>query len=614
MVSRLLQKFLIVLVLAISLSMPICANIFLDAAQIQIHKVTDKKPIHKSPIEFRQAVTRYIKNTDVNCLQVPQRNTDENVSYKKELRYLFKNYEKLSVVALLSRLRSAHQAMVKQDTNIDGEGYKKYEQICSALLLTCAQVFVGDVRNQILNVLHDIDNFIVYWRYQQNHQISYFFGKSPIKWIVGKNQEKEIIHNLIRLERKQSEFYTMLGALTGHLHVFTETGTTYEDCYAWIEQLFTIVASVKVEIHDSTTDGTNFDTLAVQLERKIKRVSKLKDDCMLSLKMAKKPSHFVRHWITYTIGAASIAYLIHYHVSSPEILPKALEKSQGAIKSVVQSVVVDPMTDLWRVFFGTHSEDSITNIEEKVEKIEKIAGIIEAKVNELTAADIQSLKEYSLALSNKVLARMKVANKDEIMEEISAGCLDKLSKLAEDTSIYYYNDKVDLGIANVLLMIDEVLTLLQKYPELIDEGILPLLQEIGFLFADVGKVTSNLLKNNFWTVKLAAFTPLAGACFGIHKTYQWSTTRDYSPIRIALADVNSLLIESAAHLDDYDYGKLVYLICKLRHKSVYLKDALSNEFLTDVAKLESKQYSAQTKRGIVENMFNKYAFLGRIAT
>ena len=99
---------------------------------------------------------------------------------------------------------------------------------------------------------------------------------------------------------------------------------------------------------------------------------------------------------------------------------------------------------------------------------------------------------------------------------------------------------------------------------------------------------------------------------GLSKTYQWATARDYSPIRIALADVNSLLIESPMPLDDYDYGKLVYLVHKLRNKASSLKDALCSEFLADITKLESKRFDVAAKRGIVENMFNKYAFLGRI--
>jgi hypothetical protein len=612
MIHTIRQIFgLLFLFSTLSYADPVHKNIFLAIAQDQVDKIIKKPVSHKSPLEFKQAVTRYIKNTDIHCFQGMQRNSDENVSYKKELQYLFKNYGKFSAITLLSRLRSAHHTMVKQDTNSDGESYKKYEQICSALLLTCAQVFFNDARSQILNALHEVDNLIVYWRYQQQHQIKYFFNKSPIKWVVGQSQEKEVARNVAQLERKQKELYTMLGTLTGHAHLFTEAGSVYEDCYSWIAQLLDIVSCPKTSSYDS--DGTRFDSIAAQLEAKIKSVGTLNHDCMSSLKSAKKPSHFVRNWMMYTTLMGISGYMVHYHSCNPQMLPAVCEKIKLSIQRIGKDVVIDPMIDLWGVFFETHSESALTNVEEKVAKIEKFAGIIEARVAELTAEDIKSLKQYSTELLDKVLARMKVLNKEEIMQDAAVGNLNKLSKLVENTPVYYYDDKVDLGIANILLMTDEILNLLQKYPELIDEGILPLLQQIGLLFADVGKIAKDLLKNNFWTIKLAAFTPLAGACFCIARTYLWATTRNYSPIRIALADINSLLIESSTHLDDHDYGKLVYLICKLRHKTTYLKDPLSNDFLIDVSKLESKQYSAPIKRGIVENMFNKYAFLGRIA-
>jgi hypothetical protein len=57
----------------------------------------------------------------------------------------------------------------------------------------------------------------------------------------------------------------------------------------------------------------------------------------------------------------------------------------------------------------------------------------------------------------------------------------------------------------------------------------------------------------------------------------------------------------------------VYLVHKLRNKAGLLKDPQSNDFLADVTKLESKRFDVAAKRGIVDNMFNKYAFLGRIA-
>jgi len=702
MVNRFLQKLIRVPLLGIALCVPMHANIFLDTAQAQVDKVTDKKPVHKSPLEFRQAVARYIKNSDTHYFHNAQRNSDENVSYKKELRYLFKNYEKISILALLSRLRSAHQAMVKQDTEVDGEGYQKYEHICSALLLTCTQVFVNDVRNQILNALHEIDNLIVYWRYQQHHQISYFFSKSPIKWVVGKSQEKEIIHNIIRLERKQSELYTMLGSLTGHLHVFTEIGTEYDNCYDWIEQLFAIVACIDTK-SSYKSDGTLFDILAAQLELKLKRVSKFKDDCMSSLKMVKKPSHFTRHWIAYTTALAATGYALHYNSKNPEIVRSAI----GAMQSEASKFLVLLLHPLKKVYergkliFSdeqkkvSHSEKqtgdaSGQNITEQKKSADELKSLDEL-LNEIITVgkDIESGIAQELRRSNtavrqdgfdhldKAIEKMKNPNDGYIYnsaytfdedgirkaieairtivvpiekavivinedgkEELKYIVLNKkevndykqaqkyidefINKISEQTSFKWDSGrdiwwKLNFG-GGLLRADDDYLSPLQRYTDIIDKRIIRLFELAAVIVEKFGRRGDKLiaeadqqLRDHELTLMFTSLIPLALTSLGITKAYQWITTRDYSPIRIALADVNSLLIESVMHLDDHDYGKLVYLICKLRHRSTYLKDALSNEFLADVAKLESKRYSAQTKRGIVENMFNKYAFLGRIA-
>ena len=566
---------------------------------------------HKSSIEFKQAVTRYIKYTDAHCMQGPQRYVDDNVSYKKELRYLFKNYGDFSHTALLARIRSAHQEMVKVEI-AESDVYKRYEQISSALLLTCAHVFLNDARNELLSALEEIDNVICYWRDQHHHQLDYFFHKSPIKWIMGKPQAKEITNNLIKLERKQRELYTILGSLTEHAHAFTETDVTYDDCYVWIEQLFAVLSCIKVSSNYSS-DGTKFDAITAELGLKIKYVGSLKSDSLASMASAKQPNHFVRNWIAYTTILAATGYAVHYHSNNPKILPDAFKKTVSFAQGVVKSVVVDPMIDLYKVFFEIDSKSSVDNIELRIGKVDKLAEDVKANVAVLSKARAQSLRSYAEKILRDILERMNVANKDQILTDVANNNLDSLNKLCEATSFWHYDNRLDQEIVRILLLVDEILNILIPYLDLLDQNILPLTQEIGFLFVDLGHIVGDFIKNNFWTAKLAAFTPLAAACIGSAKTYQWAVKKNYSPIRIALADVNSLLIESFAQLDDYDYGKLVYLIYKLRHKAHSLKDPLSHEFLTDVAKLESKQYDPQIKRGIVENMFNKYAFLGRIA-
>ncbi len=565
-----------------------------------------------SSLEFKHAVVRYIKHTDAHCLQHGQRHGDENVSYKKELRYLFKNYSTISTSALLSRLRSAHQEMIKIETDITSDAFGKYEQVSSALLLICAQSFFYDARNQILNALDEIDHLIIYWRYQQHHQLRYFFSKSPHKWVMGKSQAKEIANNVVKLERRQRELYTMLGALAGHAHSLTTCDIHYDDCYRWVNGL---LAVLPYNASSENVENIEFDVVACQLALRMKKVDLLSHDLLRSLAVVRKPSHFVQHWITYTTMLAAAGYVAHYHAHNPNVIPAGAQRTGVFVQGVVKSVVVDPMADLYQVFFGIDAKGSVENIEKRVDSIEKLANDLEANVSNLSKDRAKSLRQYAEDTLKIVLEEMNVSNKDAILADVANNNLESLNALCKQTGwpILNIGSRLDQETVRVLLLVDEILNLLIPYLDLLDQNILPLTKEIGFLFVDLGHIVGDFIKNNFWTAKLTAFTPLAAACIGTVKTYKWATARDYSPIRIALADVNSLLIESGTQLDCYAYGKLLYLVFKLRHRADSLKDSLAHEFLADVAKLESKQYGSDAKHSIVENMFNKYAFLGRIA-
>jgi hypothetical protein len=219
---------------------------------------------------------------------------------------------------------------------------------------------------------------------------------------------------------------------------------------------------------------------------------------------------------------------------------------------------------------------------------------------------------------NPIFKDGKVINKDEVKHYKKAlaelrSIIADLSKQTPITTSSGWSIFGKLMIFDILLqVVDDFAEPLQKYTVIIDKKILELIRLIGLLAKEIGKRVDAKIQDQELTLMFTALIPLIVTCATVTKTYQWATKKNYTPIRLALADVNALLIESTAQLDDHDYGKLVYLICKLRNKAKSLKHALSSEFLADVAKLESKRYSAQTKRAIVENMFNKYVFLGRV--
>jgi len=108
---------------------------------------------------------------------------------------------------------------------------------------------------------------------------------------------------------------------------------------------------------------------------------------------------------------------IQYHLRNPENIPLAVKKVISSMQTVSKSIVVDPMLDLWKVLFGTNSEDSITGIEEKIEKIDRYAKLIQSGVAPTTAEGAKSLQQYALELLDRVLTRVKAVDKDEIKED-----------------------------------------------------------------------------------------------------------------------------------------------------------------------------------------------------
>lgn len=630
------------------------ANGVVSAVMNQLNKVS-KKPDHKSPLEFKHAVGRYIAYTNTNCLSAAKVGVGKMSSYEIELRYLFNNAGKFSTTTLLSRVRSAHQELIKHNGITQNAHGERYEQICSALLLQCAHMLFENARKQLLDALHYVDDLIIYWQYQKDHPLSYCFGKSPLKWISGKRQEQEISDNIKKLQRKQAGLYTILGRLTAHAHCFTECNLTYTDCYTWIEQLFLVLKCIKTG-PQKVYDNSRFDKIAARLESKIKVVSSLKYYSLQSLAGVKKSNHCVRNWIAYTAALAAAGFATHYYIHNQAVVNKFTLDSSSSMYANWQDLVVKPSRDIVDTVFGEVNSSIVDSSPEGQNKktvgesVKEVQGIIKdleehercdkATSNNLKkylAKDHATTRTHMRALLEKHVDKLRISptiayqgfdgdsyiftqeHVEKIMAAEEAGNVSLFQNFfyAVPRSFLRNDDFIDAIIIIAELKIYHYgSSLISIVFELVVDYGIPVIKDVLEVLAKGNKEWAAAYKKVNLILNVAVLTPTIivgwAGYSGLSKTYRWATKKNYSPIRIALADVNSLLIESSMPLDDYDYGKLVYLVHKLRNKASSLKNVLGNEFLADVTKLESKQFSVKAKRGIVDNMFNKYSFLGRI--
>jgi len=312
-------------------------------------------------------------------------------------------------------------------------------------------------------------------------------------------------------------------------------------------------------------------------------------------------------------------------VSVDEICDEIDNLSKQTVSNISEEIAKSNTT--WR-------EDALTSLDEAVEDVktpkdgflygttyEFDENTVNEAVRKLLTIKVEPIKHNGIVINQEEVTKYENAlrNVHKTLEVLAKQTPHSLTGYA----LWLKLQGIDLKLRGA----NDYLDPLQRYTDIVDTNVLKLIQlfaqlaenlarRADFLITEADlklKEADAALQDNQLTFMFTALIPLIATCVAITKLYQWGTRKNYTPIRIVLADINSLLIESTVQLDDHGYGKLVYLICKLRSKAKFLKNPLSNEFLSDINKLESKQYTTQTKRNIIENMFNKYAFLGRIA-
>jgi len=140
----------------------------------------------------------------------------------------------------------------------------------SAVLLRAIKVLYEESQKQILKILEEIDKRLLYWRYQKEHQLSYFFSKNPLKWVTGSSQHEEISANIEMLQNKQDELYARLGKLSAvDLHEYLMAFNNYKNAYLWMEKVCNILVGI---VKDETTmaDEGNYKVIVKELlERQI---------------------------------------------------------------------------------------------------------------------------------------------------------------------------------------------------------------------------------------------------------------------------------------------------------------------------------------------------------
>lgn len=500
----------------------------------------------------------------------------------------------------LAQASSLVQKLINEKPKDGGEALEKYWRSKSFLFLTSAKLLPAEIEKQIFKALQEIDKRLIYWLYQKEHQWQYFFGKNPLKWITGKNQEVEIDTNIEQLQVKQDELYTRLGELSAiDWHQYLVAMGNDQVAYAWIEKLLKIVSGIK---EDSTAlaDNRDYDAIVNKLNEELKKAGAYGANALSSIEETAMPYHITRNWVRY--GALLMAG--NWAYNNPDVVANFLTLAQEKAADV-------------QVTFYTNVEIAKNLIEETFfggggmrQKLVNQIGISQEDEGLLVHKETpevvgQALDKFMQKHIGSVW-KNKPADQEKRKEILAA-----FYKGNPSPFMAFYNEQ--------LALIQPALS--QSY---IVEATALLAQVLAVcsgtsLQIAVSNIVDLLDQQTAGVRNIALLAPAAlGAGvggYGLSKVYGRLTRYDYTPIRLALLTILSLFVDTTKPLDDLDYGKMIFLIYNLKEKArreLPVKGNVRNDFIKDLERVESREFDSAAKRRIIKDMFKKYSFLGLV--
>lgn len=490
---------------------------------------------------------------------------------------------------------------------------QQYEKSQSSLLVKCAYILYNSARMQLLEALREIDMRKAYWQYQKDHQWQYFLTKNPIKWVTGPSQDQEIKNNLELLDSCQGELYVLLGQLLEQSGVFAQEYKTsfWQDttkAYAWVDGLIALLARVRVPDYNRYDDGS-FMARAMALKLKLEGVRYFKEDVLSDIKETQVPSQFAQNWLKY--GTLGLALGYGYNAGGVE----KLKNSFNYVTQEVSEFVISPVQKLMtEVFGGENIDDEILRSEFGKKKI--ITSLPTTQHDTLALA-----KEFVIAESEKYDIKPEEVKQDatsiqDITNDMDNGDYGSFQKFLE---VMKDKGKLELTLLHPFKSVETASEFANNRDDYVSGT--KFLYELQTLSATaqmekalVGFIEKQQ-KQFAGVSKLVLLTPAALTGALAYAGYQKLSTKNYSQIRRALLDVNSLFVDQSKPLSDESYGKMVYLLYnlkKLAEKDLPQKKNVRAEFLQDLEKIESKEFDVAAKRRIIDDMFKKYSFLAKL--
>jgi hypothetical protein len=464
----------------------------------------------------------------------------------------------------------------------------------------------------INEVLDDINEQLLYWQLQALHQWDYFFKKSPHKWFVGDVQKDEIARNIKTLMAVRAKQEAALGALVRALQ---NCPTTLDEhgCWRWCNRLMCI-------FHDFYLDpdkrqckrGPCEDDRALlcAIDQHLTCIGEHKNDYCTIMYVVSKPSHLVRHWMTYFFVGIAACYCCQDPHGFIDIAVQRVSQLAKRMPTLWQNYVTMPLQNLMhKIFYGDVLHKKVAP--QKSAKLDAFVAKIDSETDALVSKvlnEMVNVNNVPAHVYDQIREGLETNNAEVFYEKyVEPMRLFWLtSRLTFETKQKLWGDYCRLKVNFILL---DGLRSIQEMAHNVNKTITDLemtvYQKLTQLDSDIGL-----------TLKLTSLFPagllLMAGFTGIHSFYVWLRRSDYAALNAVLCDIHDQLILAGDTITDQMFGRIIHLTHILHCKAEKIlgknhKDY--QQFITYGKQLIDSTLSTQQKKELIAAMRTRYSFL-----
>lgn len=612
---------------------------------MQQENLLKKRFTHHDQKPFQKEVSKYVK---MSLQSIPEAIFNKNQKIKKL-------YEDLDIVERIiapneSKMLSAHvQRMV----------HTVFEQIVPLLeainqipdhnqslrlgiLLRLAVPLTIYGRAFALRSLMVIDRHLNYWENALAHPVHYFFHKSPARLVQQQSQREEIKKNIKNLRAREHAMHSFLGLLVAHLGDYNPYDVQ-ENQYYWITGLVTILQSLydeSVFLNIGLMPQKVSDDLAQQLINTFQSMRSYEKDMNHRLAKMGKPNHASRNWIWYSAGALSAVCAGVFLVNNYEKIPVWFDTVKNAVWNRVINTPFKALKDaFWSHDKPEDNQQFAQKVDKSVDEIQKFIGHGTHDINEVKKIFKETMDkcktkeclsqkyinnyEQQIALATQDIVIPGAANNSEAIHMIEDAINNISKKMSGLSGNSLWNILRSDDTTSITLLVPLINLMTHAYKikakAITGEG-----SELFKLLTNRARKllhdSERTLTQNKATAALAAIVPAGLLLYGGYKAVAAAYRgikgkKRYTSIQRGLVDIAHILNfyndndAYPADMGPADYGKLVYLLHKLRTEAYNVPEECRVDYLDDIKKLTSGSITAKKKMKVIDLMYKSYPFL-----